>query len=530
MIPFFPIDDPVFAKRSVLRIRRLRLGCGMVVFKVGNTNTSVYGADQYQLKVFSRAISYPTEVAIAKQKGIPLPYPVDSGWDGWIRFLRTPQTKPPWFPSGLLYKLVEVCGQLRIPYEVRDQRVRPEESVPDFPAIDLRDYQIEAVEIATKVGKGVLDMPPRSGKTRTMLEIVRRLGLPTIWIAPTDRICAQTVNVITEFFGSGFGCQLVGSDKKKVDKVKHTRVIVCTTATAANLPEDLYATREVLVIDEYHHAASKSYHKGIFPKCDHIFYRYGMTGTFFRSGLDEMALHAYLSETIYRVTAQALIDKGFLVPTQVLFLPLNCKRLRDMPNTSYQGAHGKYGIQEHIYRNELVTWVSLYLSNIGKKVLVLVGTKKQGNILARMMRAMTRPNPQANYAPVEFISTDTPRPRQQKIIDEFLENGTVKILIGTSLLGEGVDLPTADALVYARGEKAEVSLTQNAYRVSTALPGKDRALIVDFADRHNAKLLRHSQQRLEIYFAEPTFRVAVLDDAMQMPAWLDKNFLAQIER
>jgi superfamily II DNA or RNA helicase len=243
-----------------------------------------------------------------------------------------------------------------------------------------------------------------------------------------------------------------------------------------------------------------------------------------------MALHAYLSETIYRITAQALIEKRFLVPTQVLFLPVDAPRLTNMPSTSFQAAHGKYGIQEHEYRNRLVTWVALYLSNIGKKVLVLVGTKRQGNILVRMIRQMLRSDPRKNYAPAEFLSTDTPRPRQQKVIDAFLEGDVVKVLLGTSLLGEGVDLPTADALVYARGEKAEVSLTQNAYRVSTALPGKDRALIVDFADRHNAKLLRHSQQRLATYFAEPTFRVAVLNSPSQLPEWIGENFLPQIER
>lgn len=502
----------------------------MIVFQVGNTNTEIFGADRYLLNVFSKSISYPTDVAIAKEKGIPLPYPVQDTWDGWIRFLRTPQTKPPWFPSGLLFLLVQKCQELNVPYQVEDHRVRPEDQIPEFPALELRDYQAEAVEVAVKKGKGVLDMPPRSGKTRTMLEIVRRLGYPTIWIAPTERICAQTRDVITEFFGSGFAYQLIGKAQERLDFAKNSRVIICTTATAARLPQDLYSTREVLVIDEYHHAASKSYHKEIFPKCDHIFYRFGMTGTFFRSGMDEMALHAYLSETIYRITAQVLIDKGFLVPTQVLFLPIDAPRLRGMPSNSYQAAHGKYGIQEHDYRNKLVAWVSLYLSNIGKKVLVLVGTKKQGNILLRMIRQLLGSDPRKNYAPAEFLSTDTPRPRQQKVIDAFLETDIVKVLIGTSLLGEGVDLPTADALVYAKGEKAEVSLTQNAYRVSTALPGKTQALIIDFADRHNAKLLRHSQQRLAVYFEEPTFRVAVLESPSQLPEWIGENFLPQIER
>jgi superfamily II DNA or RNA helicase len=503
----------------------------VIVFQVQNTHTHIYGADHYQLQVFDRTISYPTEIAEAKAKGIDLPYVTDSKWDGWIRYLRQPKTKPPWFPSGLLYKLIEICNQFRIPFQVQDHRARPEEQIPEFPVIDLRDYQQEAVEVAIKKGMGILDMPPRSGKTRTMLEIVRRLGSPAIWIAPTERICAQTRDVIAGFFGLHFCYQLIGANDDKLKEAKKARIIICTTATAANLPQEVYSTREVLVIDEFHHAASKSYHQGIFPKCDHIFYRFGMTGTFFRSGNDEMALHAYLSETIYNITAATLIKRGFLVPTQVVFVPVEGPQLRGMPNQTFQGGHGKYGIQEHRGRNQLVTWATLFLANAGKKVLVLVGTKKQGQILLSMIRAMLRmPDPSVNYAPAEFLSTDTARPRQKKIIDAFLETDLVKVLIGTSLLGEGVDLPTADALVYARGEKAEVSLTQNAYRVSTSLPGKTQALIVDFADRHHKKLLRHSQDRLAVYYHEPTFEVSVLDTSRELPGWISENFLAQIER
>jgi len=83
-----------------------------------------------------------------------------------------------------------------------------------------------------------------------------------------------------------------------------------------------------------------------------------------------------------------------------------------------------------------------------------------------------------------------------------------------------VELPSADALVYARGEKAEVTLTQNAYRVCTATPGKKQAIIVDFADRHNKKLMNHSLERLGIYYAEPTFSVDVLQHPNEFGGWL----------
>ena len=111
------------------------------------------------------------------------------------------------------------------------------------------------------------------------------------------------------------------------------------------------------------------------------------------------------------------------------------------------------------------------------------------------------------------------RPKQRRIIEAFLGSDEVRVLIGTSLLGEGVDLPEADALVYARGEKAKVSLAQSAYRVNTKCEGKRDAVIVDFADRHNAKLLRHSLERIEIYHREPTFSVEVIDDVRQIGEW-----------
>ena len=77
-----------------------------------------------------------------------------------------------------------------------------------------------------------------------------------------------------------------------------------------------------------------------------------------------------------------------------------------------------------------------------------------------------------------------------------------------------------DALVYARGEKAEVSLTQNAYRVCTAVEGKSDAIIVDFADRHNSKLMKHSHTRLDVYASNPTFQVGALATVEEFAPWL----------
>ena len=163
---------------------------------------------------------------------------------------------------------------------------------------------------------------------------------------------------------------------------------------------------------------------------------------------------------------------------------------------------------------------ALTLHTLGRRVLILVGTKSQGRALQGALRqCLPLPPPGAEYESVEFLSTDRKRGVQQGVIDSFLAGQEVKILIGTTILSEGVDLPGADALVYARGEKAEVSLTQAVYRVGTADGQKRSAIVVDFADRHHKHLLEHSLERLRLYYREPTFTATVLDHPSQLAGW-----------
>lgn len=480
------------------------------------------GADPYMLRVLDYEFRYPTPMAAAKGANIVLPG--QSDWDGWARLLQQPKTMAPWFPTGLLVSAIYHCQKFGYQFQVHDARERPSLDIPEFVDIPLRDYQEEAVQRALASrgvldGRGVFDMPPRSGKTRTMAEVVRRLAIPTIWIAPTDRIVVQTHNVLKGFFGENYAMHLVGAQEENVALAAGRRVVVCTAATAVRLPAEFFRSRQCAVVDEFHHGAAPTYRK-IFSQLDHCYYRFGMTGTFLRSGEDELAMYALLSNTIYKITSMELLRRGYLVPTYVVFVPVAVPRLRGMDGT-FQTGHGKHGIHEHAVRQQLVSHTALYLWETGRKTIILVGTKKQGNTIRNILHALLPKTPaSAQFQSVEFISTDVKRPRQGPMLRAFEESDEVKVLIGTSLLGEGVDLPSADALVYARGEKGEVSLLQNSYRPGTAIEGKRDAILVDFGDRHHRKLLEHSQKRLAIYYREPTFSVSVLNDAKQFPQWL----------
>jgi superfamily II DNA or RNA helicase len=208
------------------------------------------------------------------------------------------------------------------------------------------------------------------------------------------------------------------------------------------------------------------------------------------------------------------------VPLSVVFLPVNCMRIH--VSGTYAIGAGRHGIHQHEYRNRLVAWAAATLHSRQRKTLILVATKEQGRDIQQYLTEMIGPHQgRREFQKVEFVSTDRPAPVCQKIIDAFTHTDEVQVLVGTTMVGEGTDLPSCDALVYARGEKAEVSHTQAMYRVGTAHPGKRRAIVVDFADRHHRTLQDHVMARAQTYCSEETATVTALEEVEHFPAWLD---------
>jgi superfamily II DNA or RNA helicase len=489
-----------------------------VLLRVQNSRTELYHTDPFILHILDQELRYPTQMVQLLESGISLPDDAMRGWDGWVRLLHQPKAAPAWVPSGLLDRVCYFSRKFGYEVRVEDLRIRPVGDVPDPVKIPLRDYQLEAVSLAVERGMGVLDLPPRSGKTRVMCEITRRLALPTIWIAPTDRIVQQTQEVLEDFFGAHYSVHLIGSAGWL--EASRKRVVIATAATAANLPAAFYASRKVIAVDEHHHSAAASYRK-IFSYCDHIYHRYGMTGTYFRSAGDALAMHAVISGTIYKATSEDMLGRGWLVPVKAIFIPVAAGKI-PAKSANFFSEHGKKGIHEHSLRNQWAAYAAHALLSRGRKVLILVGTKAQGKIIRELLlRSLPQSPDRAEFQAAEFVSTDIDRSRQGRIMRSFSDGAEVKVLLGTSILGEGVDLPAVDALVYAKGEKAEVSLTQAIYRICTAIEGKSEAVLIDFADRHHKKLLAHAMERLRIYYEEPIFRVEVMRDARSFVSWVE---------
>jgi len=501
-----------------------------VVIEVRNTRTEIHFAPPELIRLIDIQTSYKTQALEDLAKRVAEFNSIDPAhaWDGTYHFLHQPKTKAPWLPTGLRDLVVQCCERMGYPFRIQDLRQAPEEDVPRYyKPIPLWEHQEEAVQAVLKSPDGVVVMPPRAGKTRTFLEVFRKINQPTLWIAPTTAIVSQTVDRALEWFSE----QDVQQISTNPTPVQRNALLTITTAAAAkDLPAEFMSTRQCLIGDELHHfLANNKWGSQLLQKTEHIYYRYGMTGTFFRSAGDDMAMHAFLSRRLYEITTRELMAKNFLVPTYVAFIEVNAKRLRraaGVPTFHGEGGIGYHGLHTHDYRNDLVADVAAILHEFGKTVLVLVGAKAQGEALASRIRDRIKAAPSgAEFHSVEFVSTSRPRPIQKRIIASFTAGQEVKVLIGTSLVGEGVDLPNADALVYARGEMAAVTLVQGWFRVCTASPGKTVGIVVDFVDSHQTRLLEHSRQRWRVASQEPLFRLSHLTDVNDFARWVGRAAL-----
>ena len=87
---------------------------------------------------------------------------------------------------------------------------------------------------------------------------------------------------------------------------------------------------------------------------------------------------------------------------------------------------------------------------------------------------------------------------RQKVMEDY-RKGKIRCLIGTSVLGEGVDLPIASVLVMAGGGKAKSGVMQGIGRVLRPFNNKQEAVVYDFTDKGSNWLCEHAALRREIY-------------------------------
>ncbi|MFW8953587.1 DEAD/DEAH box helicase, partial [Klebsiella sp. R2] len=248
-------------------------------------------------------------------------------------------------------------------------------------------------------------------------------------------------------------------------------------------------------------------------------YRLALTATPFMKDSTEanMRLMAVSGRIEIKLSEKYLIDKGILakpvflyrkigyVPdTELLNKELTGKHInfRVSMSTAYQKAY-QLGITYNLARNRVIVDTAEEFKRHNLSCMTLVRHERHGQILKAML--------EERGLVASFINGKSSAATRSAKLAE-LASGKIDVLIGSTILDVGVDVPSVGAVIIAGGGKAEVELRQRAGRGLRKKKGKANVcFIADFLDMSNKHLMSHSYERKHIITTTPGFAEGVLD-------------------
>lgn len=435
-------------------------------------------------------------------------------WDGRKKLLTARRDGRISAPIGLAQEIVDLVGQDGEPYELVDVRSRPDPYLSMHQVWDrLRPYQREAVDAATlprgslrTVGRGIIKMPPRSGKTLTSASIIARLGVRTLFIVPATSLLYQSQLALSEALEVEVG--IVGDG---IAEIRDVTVVTIQTlcdwrgdkSKEKPRPQnpryrELLSSADLVVFDECHHLEADKWRQVM--QDSNAPYKIGLSATAFldheaECELGVIWLRACTGDVLVDISVSDLIEMGYLVQPEVRIYKITTP---DLGNRKWSSALQKAGILMNKARNAKIVEVTKELVESGEKVIVISNRHEQLNELCRLFDLVG-----VLYRKV--IGEHEQAEREAAV--SALVSGQVGVLIST-VMGEGVDIPSVSAIVNAEGGSS-VKATYQRLRCLTTCEGKERAIVVDFADLTHAHFARHFSERLAVYRGERAFKVRV---------------------
>jgi superfamily II DNA or RNA helicase len=216
-----------------------------------------------------------------------------------------------------------------------------------------------------------------------------------------------------------------------------------------------------------------------------IYYRYGLTATNFKNDPNSnIYLESVLSDTLYSVTTIEAINLGYIKPLVSFFF--------DMPN--------KKILSKKNYKSD----VPLFIDNNQARNAIVIETAKKmirNNVPTIILVEHIGHGRQLQSAlgkdAVFLNGQDESASYNMQMVKKF-NNLEIPCLIGTDVLGEGVDTKAAGAIINCGGGKAESELMQKCGRVVRNFKNKQVGYYFDFIDNGQKNLIAHSKARMSI--------------------------------
>lgn len=383
--------------------------------------------------------------------------------------------------------------------------------------VPLRDYQHEGVKRAfsNKMPyfgwwpRGVIQVATGGGKTEMAVAMHEMAGVNSMFLVHRKDLLVQAAERFEKY---GHTVGIIGDSKFRPNK----NITIATMQTLSSIFQNdsdhrfsetklLCETVGQLFLDEAHLMAS-SLDKGNqfvklvndnFARCS---MRWGLTATpFMRDRYDNLLLEGVTGDLLYRITNEELISRGYLTPPKIRMLTVPGKLEVNRPQTRgrkniagvmWRSIQDK-GIRFNQTRN---TMIADELQTGPWPILCLVATVEQGKFIQDILKTRKGITP--------LLLTGKTKTSDRVDAVNRLRDGTLPAIITTTIFDEGVDIPELRKVILASGGKSQVKLLQRIGRGLRLSEGKEEVEIIDFRDKHHAKLLEHTRERMKRYREE----------------------------
>lgn len=406
-------------------------------------------------------------------------------------------------PRGYWPRLHDHLHRLAIAHDVEDRRVTllP---VPFHSRIELRDYQIPAVEALIHEEEGILEAPCGAGKTECGLEIVARIGQPALWLAHTQDLAEQAIRRAAKIGLAAGEIGFIGGGRRRIG----ARLTVGLVQTLAGIDDpELLSSFGLVILDECHHSGSAPTWQAVAHKLP-ARYRYGVTATLDRGDGMDVAARLYLGPTRHVITqADMAAGGGLIIPRLVVIrLPgrsavwdaqikererweASGRRFRE-PRIDYNALMAD--LLGNPDRNAKIIW-NIITNADGHATLVLTDRIEHCQALYNLLsgcpglagRARVFHGGLAKAARADILAA--------------ARDGEVDVLIAADLANEGLDLPRLDRLHLVAGGRNAALLKQRIGRLMRPAPGKADAVVFDYVDVEIGILQTQYYARCKVY-------------------------------
>jgi len=367
-----------------------------------------------------------------------------------------------------------------------DRRSLGESSTISFANLDVRPYPHQERMLETLMverdrhdrHRNLVVAATGTGKTvvaaldyRQLCESAGR-ELSLLFVAHRDRILEQSRDTYRAVLRSGSFGEIHGGGQVAQGHHVFAMIQSLQATSLAGIPPDAF---DVVVVDEFHHAAADTYDrllKHLQPK-----ELLGLTATPER--MDGQDVTEWFDGRIaVELRLWEAIDQGFLVPFQY-FGVADGTDLRDL--SWRRGGYATEALSKLLTNDD--ARVRRLLSGIERIVLDHGSMKALGFCVSKEhARYMARKFTSAGLESVALTGDDAPEVRDKALRD--LAAGRLRCVFSVEVLGEGVDVPDVDTILLLRPTQSATVFSQQLGRGLRRARRKSHLTVIDLIGQH----------------------------------------------